>query len=491
MKKLINYFLAAIMICGVSMFGSCSSDDDEQASVGTEKRDRARYTVIIYGNAGGAMDKYIEGMWDELKPMLDDSTNVRVFVMYKYGRASEHFSGKYGKPDDLMQFELNSKTDLTKLHETAAVQAPEYQLYDSKCLASYIKAVKEFAPADKYIFALWGHGGGYDVINDRPDNMVTRALLYDEALEGEAMSMYQFADALATCGNTHFQLIMLHNCLMGNIETLTEVQQYADYFWASAHSLASVGQPITVMIDKLKNSTDYNFEDRTKEMFVDLRRIYSNREGFSKEYAKEMADINMDFKVIRSEDLTILNNNISFFITRLLELYPNISPEVMNKAMTGCIYSYEVPNAPYLIDLRHYIQTVAAAINDSELKAHAKNAIECMDKSVVDRWDEPKDFSKLQKFYLSVVFPYHDFLHYTTKSSYTVAESYYPSAFNRRTGWALWMNANTYFPTKWMFSNGEVPADTDMTEDAFHGVMDYINGQVQQEYQEDITVPEY
>ena len=286
-KKLINWVLAAIIICGVGVFTSCSSDDDEQTAGGAEKRDRARYTVIIYGNAGGQMDYIIEGVWDSIKPMLDDSTNVRVFVMYKYGKDSEDFSGKYGKPTDLVQFELNSKTDLNKLHETAAVSVPEYQLYDSKALAAYIKAIKEYAPADNYVFALWGHGGGYDVISDRPDNMVTRAMLYDETQDGLAMSMYQFADALATCGNMHFQLIMFHNCMLGNIETLTEVQQYADYFWASTHSLPSLGHPITVMIDKLKNSADDNFEDRAKEMFVDLSRFIQTEKDFPKKMRKK------------------------------------------------------------------------------------------------------------------------------------------------------------------------------------------------------------
>lgn len=484
MKNIIKCMFAAIMLCSISVFTSCSSDDDEQVPGGVEKRDRARYTVIIYGNAGGHMDDLIEGTWDKLKPMLDDSTNVRVCVVYKYGMASNSFKGKYGKPNDLVMFELNSKTDLTKLHETSAVSASEFRLYDPKSLASYIKYVKEYAPADNYIFAIWGHGGGYDVTSDRPDNMVTtRAMLYDEALEGEAMSMYQLSDALATCGNTHFKLIMLHNCLMGNIETLTEIQPYADYFWASSHSLASIGDPIITMVDKLKNSTDYNFEDRAKEMFTDLRRIYTNREGIPADIAKEMSDVNMDFKIIRSDDLTILNNNLNFFITRLLELYPTLSPEVMERAMTASAYSYEV-FYPYLIDLRHYIQTVAAAINDPELSAHAKNAIDCMDKSVVDRWDEAKESSKLRKFYLSVSLPYHDFLHYTTNGNYTVAESYYPSAFNRRTGWALWMNTNTYFPTKWMFNTEKVSADADMTKDIFFKLLDQLNKNEQEEYPE-------
>lgn len=39
----------------------------------------ARYTVFVYGNAGGNMDYIIEkGFWERIKDLLTDSTNVRV-----------------------------------------------------------------------------------------------------------------------------------------------------------------------------------------------------------------------------------------------------------------------------------------------------------------------------------------------------------------------------------------------------------------------------
>ena len=72
-KKLNYWVLVALFLCNACVFTSCSSDNDEQVSPQKEqtaKRDRARYTVMIYGNAGGQMDKYIEGVWDEIKPML-------------------------------------------------------------------------------------------------------------------------------------------------------------------------------------------------------------------------------------------------------------------------------------------------------------------------------------------------------------------------------------------------------------------------------------
>jgi hypothetical protein len=82
----------------------------------------ARYTVYVYGNAGGKMDYCIEDQFmDALKPYLTDAGNVRVVCFYKYGKdlpeEGKPFSGKYADPGDIVWFELNSKTDLDNLRE--------------------------------------------------------------------------------------------------------------------------------------------------------------------------------------------------------------------------------------------------------------------------------------------------------------------------------------------------------------------------------------
>ena len=154
LNSLVKWAVAALVVCGAVL--SCEKANTGSAD-GTAKRDRARYTILLYGNAGARMDHVIEGAWEQLKPMLDDSTDVRMIVMYKYGTREDEpgeFQAKYGQKGDLMEFELTSETDLTKLHEEAAIPLPEYQLYDSKCLAVDLDYIKEYAPADNYILVL-------------------------------------------------------------------------------------------------------------------------------------------------------------------------------------------------------------------------------------------------------------------------------------------------------------------------------------------------
>ena len=71
----------------------------------------ARYTVLVYGNAGGTMDAIIEyGFWEKIQPLLKDHNNVRVVCFYKYGKKptdeKNSYPGKYADPGDIVWFEL-------------------------------------------------------------------------------------------------------------------------------------------------------------------------------------------------------------------------------------------------------------------------------------------------------------------------------------------------------------------------------------------------
>ena len=436
---------------------SCSKDDDNSSS---EKRDRARYTIMVYGNAGSRMDYIIEDMWDELKPMLNDSTDIRMVFLYKYGSPNsvnpEHPS-RYGNPGEVFMFELNSETNLDSLRYTGAIQAPDFQLYNPYTLSTCIDAVLDGCPADNYIFVLWGHGGGYDIANDAPNNIITKGVLYDELDEHKGMSMYEFADGLAAAHNAHFQLLMFHNCLMGNIENITEVQQYADYFFVSSHVLNSLGEPIVELVKTLQNRRgDYDFEKTADQMYTSLRPIYEQMMV----NPEEPITMNQDHKIIRSSDITSLNHYISALANRLVELYADPAmAALIDSASAHYLYCYEV-NIPYMVDLGYYIERLAHYVNDAKIQAITAKIQDLLNKAIIQSWNynypHPEHGGQtigLDKYTLSIVMGHHDFMHFVLKGN-TLASAYYPSAFNRRTGWANWLNTNTYWPTTRMSSEG-------------------------------------
>jgi hypothetical protein len=205
-------------------------------------------------NAGGAMDNIIEfGFWERTKEFLKDHNNVRVVCMYKYGmdqpEAGKPFAGKYAEPGDIVWFELNDKTDLDKIKNEGlkaigmGEQAKKLKICNPNMMRMFLEFSSLQCPAEEYVLAIWGHGSGFDAMNDVPGKYemksLTRGVMTDEWVDGEWMDMYEMYDAMQAAGIDHFNTLMFHNCFMGNIESLTQARHLADYIIASGHVLNS------------------------------------------------------------------------------------------------------------------------------------------------------------------------------------------------------------------------------------------------------------
>ena len=122
----------------------------------------ARYTVFVYGNAGGTMDKIIEyGFWEKIQPLLKDHNNVRVVCFYKYGKEMSEdgkaFTGKYADPGDIVWFDLNDTTNLENIRN-GGLQAYGYEkeakamkLCDPKTVSAFIQISSLVCPAEQYV----------------------------------------------------------------------------------------------------------------------------------------------------------------------------------------------------------------------------------------------------------------------------------------------------------------------------------------------------
>ena len=202
----------------------------------------ARYTVFVYGNAGGTMDAIIEyGFWEKIQPLLKDPGNVRVVCFYKYGKKpsdeKNSYPGKYADPGDIVWFDLNDTTNLENIRN-GGLQAYGYEkeaqamkLCDPKTVSAFIQISSLVCPAEQYVFSIWGHGNGLNPLNDVPGKYedpaaapATRGVIGDEWNEGEQLDMYELSAAIRSAGLNRLNTIFFHNCLMGNMETLTELR---------------------------------------------------------------------------------------------------------------------------------------------------------------------------------------------------------------------------------------------------------------------------
>ncbi len=130
------------------------------------------------------------------------------------------------------------------------------------------------------------------------------------------MDMYEMYDAMQAAVIKKFNTLMFHNCYMGNIETLTQARNFADYIFASAHILSSDGELMTGFVRGLVETGDPVKAGGL--MFEYSTPVWQNS------YVVENEGIywNGDYKMIRTDKFQPIIDAAKQLCDRLLALYP-------------------------------------------------------------------------------------------------------------------------------------------------------------------------
>ena len=422
----------------------------------------AKYTVFVYGNAGGKMDNAIEeGFWEKIQKYLTDHNNVRVMCMYKYGKdepdAGNPFKGKYAAPGDIVWFELTDKTDLNKIKESGlqalgmGEEAKQLKICNPNTMRLFLEFSSLHCPAEDYVMGIWGHGSGFDAMNDVPGKYeiknLSRGVMTDEWVDGEWMDMYQMNDAMKAAGIDHFNTLMFHNCYMGNIETLTQAYKFADYIFTSAHVLSSNGELMTEFVRGLVETGDP--VQAGGLMFERCTPVWQNS------YVDEKEGIcwNGDYKMIRTDKFEAIIDAAKQLCDRLLELYPT-EKEAIDRA-TKSVYRVE-PIDEYknefltpFFDIANYAQLLAKETDDVELKNISATLDNAFKEAFVHYRDVNNSKEHLDHYTLSVCLLRQLFYTFDYKTNApqlktlnNYNEGYEKCDFHKLTGWGKWLNTN-------------------------------------------------
>ena len=419
---------------------------------------QARYTIFVYGNAGGKMDNIIENdFWEAVRPYLKDSTKVRVAVLYKYG---QNTSGELTDDGDVVWFELNSETDLNNLHAEGLnahgmhTEAIATKLYDPNTIHRFIEFSSLFCPAEEYIFTIWGHGSGFDPMNDIPGKYTenpdaTKGVIGDEWNGKEQLDMYELSQAIRATGCAPLKAIFFNNCLMGNMESLTELRDVAEYIACSAHLLSSDYIILPAFIRGLIEKDDV--EDAFAYMLDDITPAW--QEWYSHDEGKA---VNGDFKLLRTSELDGVLDVTKRLADRLIALYPT-QKEAIDLATTQ-VYRFRLASddvatnyiSPFF-DLQDYADKLASNTDDGELKAIALDMKQAFDRAILQRTDISWSVQHLDRYSLSVCLYKEAFYNadligagLTIKSN--VGAGYEQCTFHKLTGWGNFLRINTCLP---------------------------------------------
>jgi hypothetical protein len=420
----------------------------------------AKYTVFVYGNAGGEMDNVIEfGFWERVKKYLTDHDNVRVVCLYKYGKDEvkgdvHSFTGKYAEPGDIVWFELTDKTDLNKIREDGmqaigmGEEAKKLKICDPNTLRMFLEFSSLACPADDYVFAIWGHGSGFDPMSDVPGKyqvLQSRGVMTDEWVNDEWMDMYEIYDALQAAGIERLNTLLFHNCFMGNIESLTQARTFADYILASGHMLSSDGILLTEFVRGLVETG--NAESAGGLMFE--RSTPSWQNGYMED-ADPGEFPNGDYKMIRTDKFDDIISAVKDLSDRIIALYPT-QKEAIDRA-SGKVYRYHKYSYPHVypfFDIADYAHKLAQETGDLQL-ASISNAIDdAFEEAFVHYRDVNNSNQHLNHYTLSVCLLDKDFYNFDYKKANpgmnilsNFNEGYEKCDFHKLTGWGNWLKIN-------------------------------------------------
>ena len=444
----------------------------------------ARYTVFVYGNAGGTMDAIIEyGFWEKIQPLLKDPGNVRVVCFYKYGMKpsdeKNSYPGKYADPGDIVWFDLNDTTNLENIRN-GGLQAYGYEkeaqamkLCDPKTVSAFIQISSLVCPAEQYVFSIWGHGSGLSPMADVPGKYedpaaapATRGVIGDEWNKHEELDMYELSAAIRSAGLNRLNTIFFHNCLMGNMETLTELRGLSDYIVASAHLLVSEGELLTEYVRGLLEKG--NTEDAIAQMFERVHPTWEQSyhgfddedDGSKTEYWK-----NGDYKLIRTAKLDAIISATKCLADRLLALYPT-QKDAIDKA-TKEVYRFHTMKLKGLnsalnsqltfvnpfVDLADYAHLLTKETGDAEMAAISADLDKAFSEAFVYYADVNTNEQHLDHYTLSVCLANDETYTgnninpkliklFVRNALCNFDQGYEQTTFHKLTGWGNWLRTN-------------------------------------------------
>ena len=403
-----QWAMTATLLCGVIVFTSCSSDNDDDPVVHPDEPQQqlADYTVIYYGHGGGNLDMQLMSNLMQFYFGDDESyRNVSVAVQYKFSSLESMQSlyeqyvgmlGHYfepGTPDyeeGLKELELfksyypfagktarfvvdREKAFISGDEDGEVPTEPDMSAFigpdnaditRTDSLTNFINWAAQTCPARKYILVLSDHGGGYlpnDEVSDATDADArkTRGVVYDDGYDGRHFTAKSLTQAIRQ-SSVRPSVVYLDACLMNTAEYQFELAPTTDYLVLSTFVVPGEGGDYTELVNALSANPD-NLEQA-------LTRFTKATVDSWDESAEENADeedvqpVYHDMSVYRTADIDALGTEIKTFTDRLIEAYQSGGDDVRAKIDEVTANAYRINEAQPEYDLIDYAVNLSIAL---------------------------------------------------------------------------------------------------------------------------------
>ena len=397
--------LAAILICGASVFTSCINDIDDNPVTpdNPDSPELADYAILLYGNGGGNLDDAIvENIQQFYAANPASFDKVKIAVQYKFSTEKDmnklmeelQSEGALGAFEYMQEWLKVWKDRLGKTYrftvdasKKAEEQLGAENLYASTdchiahadSLTHFINWAVKACPAKHYVLILTNHGTGYTPDDDLPYTpaAATRGLIYDagtvnEDGDTEHLTLHSLNYAIAS-SDIRPQVVYFDACLMNSLEYWFELKNSCDYVIASSFLVPGIGGDYTALTDLLANChEDIESALRGFDMACVERWNESEKEEERKYF---------DMSVIRTSGLNAYGNKIRTFTDKLLEAYQS-GDEAQKRIDLVTSYALKILSSDPYYDMLCYAMTLAAAVPDF-LKTPYNEMQQCYDNECI------------------------------------------------------------------------------------------------------------
>lgn len=257
------------------------------------------YTVLVYMNGSdlegdyGAATADLGEMEEALQAINASSETVRIVI---------EAGGSTGWEHEVMEDADYGRFCITSEGVADFTEMDTRNMGEADTLADFINYGIGAYPAEHYILIFWNHGSG-----------TIEGFGSDSNYEGDALTLteielaFQMSDMTST-----FDLICFDACLMGTIETVSTLNEYAEYMIASAELEPEEGYDYSWLEIFAEYRADEYTENALDTELIGSTILQTYISYYGEKYTLSLALIDMSTYEAFEETVGLLVENISY-----------------------------------------------------------------------------------------------------------------------------------------------------------------------------------
>ena len=385
--------LAATLICGASVFTSCSSDNDDNPATNPDEPQQqlADYTIIYYGHGGGNLDIWLmRNIGQFFQSDTESRKNVSICAEYKFSTLKhlqdsyeankaeidpsipeqvafvEGIKALYPYAGKTTRFVVDKEATVDDMYAAIAdnfIGPDNADISRADSLTNFINWAAQTCPARKYVLIMSDHGHGYMPHEELPANDAaaapqTRGVVFDDGHNKSHFTAKTLSQALSQA-SVRPSVVYCDACLMNTVEYHFELAPVTDYLMLSTFLVPGDGGNYTELVEALSANPD-DLEQALK------RFAKFSVAAWDKDHEKDSEDnpYYHDLSIYRTADIDAFGAALKTFTDRLTDAYQNGGDEVRAKIDEVTANAYRVESEQPEFDLMNYLFGLYAALPD-------------------------------------------------------------------------------------------------------------------------------